>query len=600
MIIYDTGQGISSWVQAPDFEAYGNLVFNNGWWAPDRGHGHNIYTQNQTGTKLYRDNILLNAFGYNIQMYGSDQAFLNNFTWEGNMVVNSGTLFGGGTPVNNLTLRDNLFYKAGAGFGYSNPNNEGVLLTGNYLTNGISLKYFRNVTATGNTMLQLTHDGQSKIVSATMPTGVNLTDYQFDQNNYFKSSWGGDDFWTPGILYYFSDWQAQGFDINGTYTTTVSPDFLPTGIKIFFRKNQYDSSRAHIAIYNWDHANSVDVLAGDVSQVLSSGDSYELRNVQDYFNDIITGTYSGGNLSVPMTGHTVAKPIGYDQTLGANTFPEFGAFVLIKTASGGGTPTPAPAPTPTPTTPSVPSGTTAPSTHTPTTPTTSTPITPLPTPALPPQVILDTLNALQTSLGLGVKNATQEVTSLQTFLFLEKYISEDQISGSFDAVTDSAVKKYQCDKNIICSGAFWGNVGRTTRDKINVDIFRYRSAATSASTTSSQQISKNISLGARGTDVTILQTFLIKQNHLTADNVTGYFGYATESAVQKFQKAMNIVSSGSPNSTGYGAVGNITRAKINTMLNSSSQISTAEMQQKIAELQKIINDLMEQLKKMGR
>ena len=125
-------------------------------------------------------------------------------------------------------------------------------------------------------------------------------------------------------------WQSDaGFDINSTYI-----DNAPTGTKVFVRPNNYEPNRANIIIYNWDKANTVAV---DLSSVLNPGDSYELRNVQDYFGDVITGVYGGGELIIPMTGRTRAKPLGYDQVtswyhnpLQPNTFPEFGAFVIKK------------------------------------------------------------------------------------------------------------------------------------------------------------------------------------------------------------------------------------------------------------------------------
>jgi len=57
-----------------------------------------------------------------------------------------------------------------------------------------------------------------------------------------------------------------------------------------------------------------------------------------------------------------------------------------------------------------------------------------------------------------------------------------------------------------------------------------------------------------------LQQFLIGQNLLSNDSVTGYFGAHTQAAVQAFQKSQAIVSSGNPATTGYGAVGPKTRA----------------------------------------
>jgi hypothetical protein len=73
---------------------------------------------------------------------------------------------------------------------------------------------------------------------------------------------------------------------------------------------------------------------------------------------------------------------------------------------------------------------------------------------------------------------------------------------------------------------------------------------------------RNISFGSRGSAVVQLQTFLIGQSLLAAGNATGYFGPLTQRAVQAYQRSHNIVSSGAPSTTGYGAVGPRTRASI--------------------------------------
>jgi len=112
---------------------------------------------------------------------------------------------------------------------------------------------------------------------------------------------------------------------NNTYTTTH-----PTGTKVVVRPNQYENGRANIIIYNWDLASAVTVsLAG---AGLNTGDTYELHNAMNYFGDVITGTYNGTSISVPMTGHAIGSPSGLPAP--KSPFPEFGAFVLIKKSSG--------------------------------------------------------------------------------------------------------------------------------------------------------------------------------------------------------------------------------------------------------------------------
>ena len=50
----------------------------------------------------------------------------------------------------------------------------------------------------------------------------------------------------------------------------------------------------------------------------------------DFFGvPVLSGTYSGGSLTIPMTGLTVAQPTGVVPNAATSTGPQFGAFVLI-------------------------------------------------------------------------------------------------------------------------------------------------------------------------------------------------------------------------------------------------------------------------------
>ena len=58
------------------------------------------------------------------------------------------------------------------------------------------------------------------------------------------------------------------------------------------------------------------------------------------------------------------------------------------------------------------------------------------------------------------------------------------------------------------------------------------------------ELTRTLSRGSTGGDVSSLQIFLISQNHLAEGNVTGYFGPRTQAAVQQFQCAENIICAG--------------------------------------------------------
>ncbi|PIR86504.1 hypothetical protein COU13_00555 [Candidatus Kaiserbacteria bacterium CG10_big_fil_rev_8_21_14_0_10_43_70] len=78
---------------------------------------------------------------------------------------------------------------------------------------------------------------------------------------------------------------------------------------------------------------------------------------------------------------------------------------------------------------------------------------------------------------------------------------------------------------------------------------------TSVSSTASGVASRVLLLGMRGQDVIEVQLFLKKTGDYTYPEITGYFGRVTEDAVKQYQRRTGIVSSGTPATTGYGAVG---------------------------------------------
>ena len=65
-----------------------------------------------------------------------------------------------------------------------------------------------------------------------------------------------------------------------------------------------------------------------------------------------------------------------------------------------------------------------------------------------------------------------------------------------------------------------------------------------------------------GNEVSRLQKFLRAQGDFTYSEITGFYGPATEEAVRRFQSRVGIVSGGNAETTGFGVVGSLTRAKI--------------------------------------
>jgi hypothetical protein len=319
LVCHDAAEGFELWQESSNLEAYGNIVFNNGWrGATDRGHGHGIYAQNAHGSKFITDNIILQSYDINVQIYGSSEAPLNNFVVDGNIVYQAakvltrGTamevIFGGSQVATNAVFSNNAIYSKrgrGVNFGYE-AGMRPATVTGNLIaSSGYSVAATFN-----NTLDALTLTG-NRIWGEVL--NLNDASHEID----------------------YAVWPGNTFI---PYTTR------PTGTNVIVRPNKYEPGRGHIAVFNWGLASTVSV---DVSSILTVGSSYEVRNAQDFFGPpVLSGVYAGGTIALPMTGLSVATPIGGAMTPPA-TGPEFNSFILItKTAAsyprkvGSSTPSP--------------------------------------------------------------------------------------------------------------------------------------------------------------------------------------------------------------------------------------------------------------------
>ncbi|GEM_PF-2442411 len=110
---------------------------------------------------------------------------------------------------------------------------------------------------------------------------------------------------------------------------------------------------------------------------------------------------------------------------------------------------------------------------------------------------------------------------------------------------------------------------------------------------------KSLYLGTKDQEVTNLQRLLIQKQYLPSGNDTGFFGPLTQNALKKFQCDQGIVCSGTPNETGYGVVGRMTRERLNQIPSTSSGqagISTPSLTE--SQKQTLITQLKEQIKQL--
>jgi len=320
LIIHDTRGGLGLWQEGVNCEVSGCLVYNNGWKELNGGgHGHGAYCQNSNGVMRLSDNIIFDQFANGIQGYTVNSQ-VRNLSIEANTIFGNARIanypqndtgeqmvFGGSARIENLSLLGNYIFQDLSMNGvtvradYGGNSNSNIVFGGNYIAGGsgagnfqISSTHYDALVFTNNTLIST---NGNLLALQTVPG------YNVNGNSYYGN--GGANFNNNGTSYSFGNWKsATGLDSQSSYFSNSTP---PN--KIALIPNAYESKHANIVVYNWGNSNSVDV---DVSSVLNSGDVYEVRNAQNYFaGPILTGTYSGVALSLPMTNLTTVAPNGW-------------------------------------------------------------------------------------------------------------------------------------------------------------------------------------------------------------------------------------------------------------------------------------------------
>jgi hypothetical protein len=313
-VIYNnTGNGIGSWT-GHDCIVYGNIIFNNGWGSPCRGMGHGIYFRSAGESKLIKDNIFFNAFANGIDGYmGNGQ--INDCDVIGNVTFNAGAcshleeyagalFMGGSSPLFDVRVNENIVYqdvnnpykraKSAVHFGMSSVNYD--------------IEFHDNNVVGGSTGMTV----QVLDVFDLLHNYIVSDPYSIFHNpphDNGTSNWLGDnnDWYSLNASGYFIDgewsgWQARGLDANGIFIGAN-----PTKNKVIIRPNEYEAKRAHITVFNWEELDSVEV---DLSGILDDGDQYVIYDVENLFTILVSGTYHGQVISLPMNMTDYIKPNG--------------------------------------------------------------------------------------------------------------------------------------------------------------------------------------------------------------------------------------------------------------------------------------------------
>ncbi len=228
LVVHEAGMsGIGHWMEAPDGEVYGCLIYKNGTHGP---LDHGIYAQNTSGTKRLEDNLIWENTGYGIHLYSSADQYVRNVTVRGNIAWSNGTssarpdyFVGGNTPASGIVVDTNASWSANrklvtAVLGWNHGAvNRDLTYRGNYLVGAINLlpKQWASVSESGNIL-----------VGAAAPTN------------------------TVAVV----------------------------------RKNRYEAGRANIGVWNWTKAKFVRIDVGGIQ-------GWQLKDVKDFYGPpVATGT----------------------------------------------------------------------------------------------------------------------------------------------------------------------------------------------------------------------------------------------------------------------------------------------------------------------
>lgn len=125
---------------------------------------------------------------------------------------------------------------------------------------------------------------------------------------------------------------------------------------------------------------------------------------------------------------------------------------------------------------------------------------------------------------------------------------------------------------LLASAATAAELQQQTRDLQN-KVNQLQSQAAAVSTSACPLFGTTLKRGSSGDAVTRLQKFLARDQGVYPEaTVSGTYGPLTEVAVKRWQVKFNIVSSGTPDSTGFGAVGPRTITAMIAQCNGSTQI----------------------------
>jgi hypothetical protein len=314
------GNGLLMNDSGPGQEAYGNVV---------RDSDHGMYVQNSyaSGYKLVRRNIFLpdtlcrwNCYS----VHGYSEKGANAAIWlDQNIFAGAKHWILGGTnpTTKHEKVTGNVHWQTGGQVGYRegcgqlDAFTENVFLKASVQLDPLCYGGDPNVirdnefySPDGATFYSVRYRDASKAHQNVNPGDV------WDGSRFLVSEPGG----SVGVTYWFkgpagqeccrktnlAKWRSQlaaagcsGCETKATEVTAVpSPRYWLTG-------NEYEAGRGQLAVLNWE-ATGRSTVPVNLSSVLAVGTAFTVTRAEDmpYGPPALSGTYSGGDVAVPLNG----------------------------------------------------------------------------------------------------------------------------------------------------------------------------------------------------------------------------------------------------------------------------------------------------------
>jgi len=329
-IIHDGGVGIGSWQKSDYSEIYGNIIFNSG--APDNllGFAQNIYFQG-TG-KIIRHNVFAGGFKRTFAGFGT-RAYIKNCSVLANVIFARESVLIGSVHNMGDGIKFNDNHIIGEGntmqIGYNYKYNGSCEIKSNrmYGKSYSSVQWWNDVEMSDNVIVQgeKVQNKGFQFVDDRSPTEFNWNLH--DNKYHYLGPAPLQAFIIDGVAWFsWEKWKGLGYDTVGSTFSTSKP----TQNEYFVYPNEYpdpdDPRLGIVVIWNWKGLETLKVDLSDLG--LEVGSTYQWRQAQDPLVDIDTWVCDSDVYAFQMTGHSVAKPIGFDEELVPSQFPTFGCFII--------------------------------------------------------------------------------------------------------------------------------------------------------------------------------------------------------------------------------------------------------------------------------